>query len=287
MRICSRTGPSSSICRWKRPMPGRSSAVSASACSPTASSRKNASSMSVCARLTWIGPANSPTESASSMPGLLWLKLTSYLRKKLQVSVNSIYKWNEPIWQGLVERIDSLSHGLLFIGPAGVGKVQFAEQFAAWLLCESSQKATATAACGDCPSCQLLASGNHPDIRVLTLDEEEEDEDGETKTAKKKPSTQIKIDQVRALEDFVYIGSHRQGARVVVIHPAEAMNMAAANSLLKILEEPPANVYFILVSSNQRRLLPTLLSRCRKVVFGQPPKEEAAAWLKAQGVKNP
>jgi DNA polymerase-3 subunit delta' len=160
------------------------------------------------------------------------------LKKKLQVSVNKIHDWNIPVWQGLLERIDSLSHGLLFAGPAGVGKVHFAEQFSAWLLCESSSKGSARGGCGVCPSCQLLASGNHPDIRVLTLDEEEEDEEGETKSSKtKKPSTQIKIDQVRALEDFVNVGSHRSGARVVLIHPAEAMNLAAANSLLKMLAD--------------------------------------------------
>lgn len=207
----------------------------------------------------------------------------------MQVSVNKIHDWNIPVWRSLLERIDSLSHGLLFTGAAGVGKVHFAEQFAAWLLCESSSKGTAVSACGNCPSCQLLASGNHPDIRVLTLDEEDEDEEGESaKSSKsKKPSTQIKIDQVRALEDFVNVGSHRSGARIALIHPAEAMNLAAANSLLKMLEEPPPNVYFILVSSNIRRLLPTLLSRCRKVIFGQPDPAVAREWLKAQGVKNP
>ncbi len=205
----------------------------------------------------------------------------------MQVSVNKIYEWNTPLWNSLTERLDSLSHGLLFTGVAGVGKVQFAEQFAAWLLCESASKGTATSACGHCTSCQLLSSGNHPDIRLLTLDEETEEEEGAEKSSKtKKPSTQIKIDQVRALEDFVFVGSHRSGARIVLIHPAEAMNLAAANSLLKMLEEPPPNVYFILVSSNIRRLLPTLLSRCRKVVFGMPKHEEAIAWLKSEGVKN-
>lgn len=206
----------------------------------------------------------------------------------MQVSVNKIHDWNIPVWQGLLERIDSLSHGLLLTGPAGIGKVHFAEQFAAWLLCESSSKGNATAACGQCSSCQLLASGNHPDIRVLTLDEEDDDEESESRSSKtKKPSTQIKIDQVRALEDFVNVGSHRSGARIALIHPAEAMNLAAANSLLKMLEEPPPSVYFILVSSNLRRLLPTLLSRCRKVVFGLPAPEVAVSWLKTQGVKNP
>lgn len=207
----------------------------------------------------------------------------------MQVSVNKIHNWNTELWQSLLGRLEALSHGLLFSGPAGIGKVHFAEQFAAWLLCESAQKLAHDMACGHCPSCQLLASGNHPDIRIITLDDEDEGEEGEeTKSSKsKKPSTQIKIDQIRSLEDFVNVGSHRQGARVVLIHPAEAMNLAAANSLLKMLEEPPPNVYFILVSSNIRRLLPTILSRCRQVVFPQPKPEEAAAWLKAEGVKNP
>lgn len=215
----------------------------------------------------------------------------------MQVSVNKIHDWNIPVWKSLQERIDSLSHGLLFTGPAGVGKVHFAEQFAAWLLCESAAKGSAAGACGQCAACQLLASGNHPDLRVVTLDEEDEGEGGEGegggisnsgKSSKaKKASTQIKIDQIRALEDFVFVGSHRSGARIALIHPAEAMNLAAANSLLKMLEEPPPNVYFILVSSNLRRLLPTLLSRCRKVLFGLPEAEVASAWLKAAGVKQP
>ena len=206
----------------------------------------------------------------------------------LQLSPEPIHEWNEPIWRGLLDRLDTLSHGMLFTGIAGVGKVHFAEQFAAWLLCESSQKGSAKSACGHCASCQLLASGNHPDIRLLTLAEEDEDEEGDSKSSKsKKPSTQIKIDQVRALEDFVFVGSHRQGARIVLIHPAEAMNIAAANALLKMLEEPPANVFFILVSSHPRRLLPTLLSRCRQVLFDQPKLQVAAAWLKVQGIKNP
>lgn len=181
---------------------------------------------------------------------------------------------------------------MLFIGPAGTGKGLFAEQMTARLLCEVASGEQF--ACGKCEGCHLLSMNNHPDYRKIAL-ERDADEDGAEETkpsakSKKKPATpatQIKIDQIRALEEFVFVGSHRQGKRVVVIEPAEAMNVPATNSLLKILEEPPASVYFILVSSNSKRLLPTLRSRCRQTVFGIPELAVASAWLKAEGVQKP
>lgn len=110
----------------------------------------------------------------------------------------------------------------------------------------------------------------------------EEGESGE----KRKASSQIRIEQIRELEDFVFMGGHRQGQRVILLDPAEAMNAAAANSLLKILEEPPATVYFILVSSLWRRLLPTIRSRCRVLMFRRPAKSEAESWLREFGAKD-
>lgn len=180
---------------------------------------------------------------------------------------------------------------MLFIGPAGTGKRLFADQLATRLLCETAQGSEP--ACGKCNGCHLLATGNHPDYRKVTLEEAAEEEEPTIKSdakSKKKPAapaTQIKIDQIRALEEFVFVGSHRQGRRVVVIDPADAMNVAATNSLLKVLEEPPSSVYFILVSSNVKRLLPTLRSRCRQMVFAIPDVAVASAWLKAEGVEKP
>lgn len=202
-------------------------------------------------------------------------------------------EWQSHVWASLLVRADALPHAMLLIGKAGVGKVAFAEAFAARLLCE---KATGIEpACGACEGCRLLASGNHPDFRKVGLEEEEAGEETEevpakaSKSKKKSaaPSTQIKIHQIRALEDFVYVGSHRQGARVVVISPAEAMNVAATNALLKILEEPPASVYFILISSNDKRLLPTLRSRCRQIAFGVPAATTAQRWLKTKKLPKP
>ncbi|WP_459950857.1 DNA polymerase III subunit delta' [Denitratisoma sp. agr-D3] len=189
-----------------------------------------------------------------------------------------------------------MHHAMLLAGPAGVGKGRFAEALAARLLCESPQ---GNQACGHCEACHWFAGGNHPDFRRVALESDEEPEGGDDEAPAKKsikkaaaakkpakPSTVIKIEQVRALEDFIFVGSHRNGRRVVIVEPAEAMNAAAANALLKVLEEPPANVYFLMVSSNWRNLLPTLRSRCRQINFGLPETSAAVAWLKAQGLKN-
>jgi DNA polymerase-3 subunit delta' len=101
------------------------------------------------------------------------------------------------------------------------------------------------------------------------------------------PSRQIKIDQIRALEDFLAIGTHRGGARVILVRPAEAMNAATANALLKSLEEPPPGTVFLLVSSAPDRLLPTVRSRCQRVAVAAAAPQDALPWLRAQGVKDP
>jgi DNA polymerase-3 subunit delta' len=106
------------------------------------------------------------------------------------------------------------------------------------------------------------------------------DEGKKTRT----PSKEIKIEQIRGLLDFVGLGSHRGGARVVVLYPAEALNIAAANALLKTLEEPPAGVVFLMVSARIDRLLPTIISRCRQWPLSVPAPDVATKWLAAQGV---
>lgn len=189
------------------------------------------------------------------------------------------------LWQGL----ERLPHALLLIGPPGVGKREFAEQLAALLLCEA---VTADMqACGQCVACHWLAAGNHPDFRRIAPggDDKEAEETKNEKSSektKKQGAGIIRIDQIRDLEDFVFVGSHRQANRVVLITEAEAMQAAAANALLKILEEPPSNVYFILISSRQKMLLPTLRSRCRVVPFTQPDRQAATNWLVQVGLEK-
>jgi len=206
----------------------------------------------------------------------------------------TIYPWQGDAWTQLQTVRARLPHALLFHGPAGTGKSDFIEAFAQSLLCENVQPDGR--ACGACASCGWFAQGNHPDyrrVRPEALEDEpiaaEGEEAGEgDKKAKstKAPSKEIKIEQVRALADFMNISTHRQGLRVVVLYPAEALNLPASNALLKTLEEPPPGTVFLLSSDGLDRLLPTILSRCRKFALPLPDHAAALAWLQEQGVAD-
>ncbi len=99
-------------------------------------------------------------------------------------------------------------------------------------------------------------------------------------------ATAIEVDQAREAVDFVRLSTYRAGYRVVLVNPADALNVASANALLKVLEEPPLNTVFVLVSDQPRRLLPTIRSRCARFDIGLPPDELAAQWLTSQGVDD-
>lgn len=206
----------------------------------------------------------------------------------------TIYPWLSDAWAQWHQMRVRLPHAILFHGPKGIGKTDFAEACAASLLCE---KLSADGhACGQCDACGWFVQYSHPDyrrVRPETLEDkagEGEGEGGEVGESKKaktsKPSKEIKINQVRALGDFMNISTHRAGMRVVLLHPAEALNTTAANSLLKMLEEPPPNTTFLLASNSLDRLLPTILSRCRKFVLNIPAREEALQWLRAQELSD-
>ncbi|NYE60199.1 DNA polymerase-3 subunit delta' [Duganella sp. 1224] len=206
---------------------------------------------------------------------------------------NSIYPWQESSWQQLQTLRQRMPHAILFHGAAGIGKADFIEQFAQGLLCEDVRPDGH--ACGACASCGWFSQQNHPDyrrIRPEAMEDEPaaegEEGEGEVKKAAKSktPSKEIKIEQIRSLADFMNISTHRQGLRVVVLYPAEALNMPASNALLKTLEEPPPGTVFLLASNSLDRLLPTILSRCRKFALPMPNHAEALAWLKAQGVAD-
>lgn len=206
---------------------------------------------------------------------------------------NTLLPWQQDSWQQLQQLRERMPHAILFYGTEGIGKSDFAEAFAQSLLCEAPL--AAGHACGTCASCGWFSQYNHPDyrrVRPEILDGEEGDAEGdaeEKKSAKasKAPSKEIKIDQIRALADFMNVSTHRSGMRVVVLYPAEALNTAAANSLLKTLEEPPPNTMFLLVANRLDRLLPTILSRCRKFALALPTHEQGLQWLQEQGVRNP
>ena len=192
-------------------------------------------------------------------------------------------------WARLTGMRGRLPHALLLHGVPGIGKLALAEHFAHLLVCENRRPEGQP--CGSCEGCRWYLAGNHPDVRflepeTLARNVAVPEEGEEPKARDAKPSNQIKIEQSRALGDFVHVMSHRGGYRVAIVHPAEDMNTATANSLLKNLEEPPADAVFLLVSHRPSRLLPTIRSRCVSVPVPVPDAGAAAAWLGAQGVRN-
>lgn len=187
-------------------------------------------------------------------------------------------------WSALQSRRDRLPHALLLVGQKGLGKFELAHRFAAALLCESPK--TDGTHCGACLACNWFAQGNHPDFRLLQP-EAMSAEAGEGEEGKKKASQQITIDQIRALDEFFNVGTHRGGLRIVLVYPTEAMNRSTANALLKTLEEPAPGTLFLLVSSEPMRLLPTIRSRCQAVPIPVPPTTLAAKVLAAEGLAEP
>lgn len=196
----------------------------------------------------------------------------------------AILPWQLELWSRLAGNRAGLPHALLFQGRKGVGKLEFASALAQALLCDSPLPSGE--ACGTCLSCGWFDQGNHPDFR--RVEPEALAESGETGESKgKKASNQIRIEQVRGLEGLVNLSTHRSGMRVILIHPAEAMNPNAANALLKTLEEPPPHSLFILITHQPQYLLPTVRSRCLKVDFPVPSLEHSINWLRQKGVADP
>ena len=198
------------------------------------------------------------------------------------------FPWHRPMLQRLLADRAHLPHALLVHGPAGIGKTEFAYALAAGALCEAPREGLA---CEACPSCHWFSQGNHPDYRQVipeaAAEEDAEAAEADSAKAEKAKSLVIKIDQIRAVGDFIALSTHRAGLRVLVVNPAEAMHPSAANALLKTLEEPPPGTLIVMVSHRISRLLATIRSRCRQLALPVPPRAEALAWLKAEGVPQP
>ena len=183
-----------------------------------------------------------------------------------------IYPWQQASWDNLSKgrQQGRTPHALLLVGPEFCGKFDFARSLAKSLLCESRDKVSQLA-CNDCKSCSLFEAESHPDYTSVQL-------------AEKK--SQIVVEQIRRLNDFVSLSRSYEGSRVVIISPVERLNINAANSLLKTLEEPPEKTVLILVSSNPSELIPTIRSRCQTLHLPQPTHEQASQWLVRQNPTN-
>ncbi|MGH8434629.1 MAG: DNA polymerase III subunit delta' [Pseudomonas sp.] len=171
-----------------------------------------------------------------------------------------VYPWQAALWQTLAGRVQH-AHAYLLHGPIGIGKRALAERLMARLLCRSP---VGLDACGQCKSCLLLAAGSHPDNFILEPEEADK---------------AIKVDQVRELVSFVVQTSQFGGRKVVLVEPAEAMNLNAANALLKSLEEPSGDTVLLLISHQPSRLLPTVKSRCVQQACPLPSEVDSLAWL--------
>ena len=175
-----------------------------------------------------------------------------------------VLPWHAQQWQSLLAARNAgrLPHALLLAGRAGLGKGRFAQRMAESLVCV--QRSVDGDACGQCQSCHLAKAGSHPDL---------------IRVAPESEGKMIRIDAIRQLSGKSVLAAQEGGYRVIVIEPAEAMNRAAANALLKTLEEPASRTVLILVSSQADRLMATIRSRCQSVRFGVPPREQVMQWI--------
>ncbi len=185
----------------------------------------------------------------------------------MNLNVFNPYPWHLNAFIEQSASINRLPHAVLIQGAPGIGKSHYAQAFAALLLCEARPERGP--ACGQCPACAWFAAGNHPDFRALNRII---DDDG-------KQAGEIKVDQIRALSEFLVVGAHRGGRRVVVIDPADAMNTVVANALLKTLEEPSEGLIFLLVSSRPDAIAATIRSRCQRWPLPTPDPLIAVDWL--------
>ena len=203
--------------------------------------------------------------------------------------MNNIFPWQNEIWKILTKNKSSIGHAILLKGKKGIGKLEFAKSLAKSLLCEDLL--SENQACGSCSGCRWFEQAGHPDFYLVepeALSEtlgESKDRSSSAKL-KKKPSKQVSVAQIRALNDVVNMSSHRNGYKIVIINPAEAMNVAAANALLKNLEEPPPQTLFILVTHRPYHILPTIHSRCRQIAMPVPDFNLAIDWLEKQDIEG-
>lgn len=215
----------------------------------------------------------------------------------------SVLAWQEALWRNMMRDGSVRGHAMLLKGRQGIGKLTYARFLAKSLLCR--QPGVDYTACGRCDSCNWFVQHTHPNFMLIapealvgepategaeqsrrrssgksadSASSSDAGDAGDSKAAKK-ASQIISIHQIRALDDFVYLSGHQTGLKIILIHPAEAMNHAAANALLKKLEEPPEQVLFILVSHQPQRLPATVRSRCQQIAMPLPDQQTALHWL--------
>jgi len=185
--------------------------------------------------------------------------------------INTPLPWHREAWEAFHQQLTKgqISHAFLISAEAQSGGRLFATMLAQGLLCETPEH---NHACGKCGACLLSAAGTNPDFVILQPEEK---------------SKIIKIDQIRELKQFIETSSHSFGKRIILLDSAENLNINAANALLKGLEEPPADVIFLLLSDRPKSVLATISSRCRALKLPKPTATQSLQWLEAKAPQTP
>lgn len=172
---------------------------------------------------------------------------------------------NERVKDSLAKLVEQkrLPHAMLIEGNAGTGKRTLAKYIAAATLCEEDNSP-----CGVCKTCHLASVGTHPDIDV---------------TAPEEKKKNISVDQIDRIREIAYLTPHTASGKVLIIEQADTMNAASQNKLLKVLEEPPPNVHFILLAESSNSLLETVVSRCTVFSLSEPDLDSALSYLTDKG----
>ena len=179
--------------------------------------------------------------------------------------MNALYPWLVESYAKIANSFQEgvAHHALLIKADKGLGAEQLCAALNARIICQTPEN---NAACGHCHSCHLMAGQSHPDFHQLASIEGKD----------------IGIEQVRAITEIVSQRAQQNGNKLVYIAQAERLTQAAANALLKTLEEPPENTYFLLQTNNTSELPATIYSRCQIWSITPPSKEAAKQWLKQQ-----
>lgn len=184
----------------------------------------------------------------------------------------NLYPWQISDYDYLMSLTKRLPSSILLHGPSGVGALNIALAFSARLLCENPKQEQS---CGNCRSCNLLMQNSHPDFYRLEPDPDDE-----------KKNKVITVAEVRSAVEYISLSTHLAEYKIILIENSGWLNLNSANALLKVLEEPPMKVLFILITDNLNKMLPTIKSRCHKYGLTLPSKEQALAYLTEQKIDN-
>ena len=182
------------------------------------------------------------------------------------------FPWHQTCWNLFIKARSQnhLPHAILLSGEEGIGKLSLAKRMAKSLLCMNNIT-NPKDACNECQSCKTYESGANPDFTQISLLEDKQ---------------QIGVDQIRALSNFLNFSRSFNTTRVVILNPVERMNLNAANSILKSLEEPTTHTVLILVTAKISQLLPTIKSRCQLFGVASPSKIQSIDWLQQHQRQN-